>query len=245
MRFLCFLKSCACCPQEPRCCFGLWDTTPPPYTRTHPDAYLTPSMLSLLFHSPSILSHKPTTTDSSKRVSSGGVWDRLSEEVVSLIASKVAETSKAPLEDLRSLRLYSKATKRSPLSRGVANRFNLEHHYQATVWGHGDTCAAYLQTIDWLLGVSNRQALFVKEMGKLCIDRPGGVAFLECVVDEGDLQVAYVLVILNYHKHGATNHVFNLTHHVYGEVPLGLQVAGQSWSDEGIHDEDEARIARV
>jgi hypothetical protein len=73
----------------------------------------------------------------------------------------------------------------------------------------------------------------------------GGVALLTHVVDEGDLQVAYMIAVLNYYKHGATDHVFNLIRHIYGVVPLGSQVAGWLWSDEGIHDKDEARIARV
>jgi hypothetical protein len=212
---------------------------------THPDIDLTPSTLSLLFHSPSILPHKPTTMDSSKRVASDGVWDRLPEDIVSLIASKVAEISEASLEDLCSLHICNKATKRASSSRGVANHFNLEHHYQATVWRHGDTHAVYLQTIDWLLGVSNGQALFVKGMGNLCTSQPDGVALLERAVDERDLQATYVLAVLNYYKHDATDHVFNLIRRVCGEVPLGLQVARQLWSDEGIHDEDEACIARV
>jgi hypothetical protein len=54
-----------------------------------------------------------------------------------------------------------------------------------------------------------------------------------------------VLAVLNYYKHDATDQVFNLIRCVCGEVPLGLQVARRLWSDEGIHDEDEACIARV
>jgi hypothetical protein len=84
-------------------------------------------MLSLLFHSPSILPHKPTM-DSSKRVAFGSVWDRILEELVSLITSKEDETLEAPLEDLHSLCLCNKTTKRASLSRGITNRFNLEHH---------------------------------------------------------------------------------------------------------------------
>jgi hypothetical protein len=221
------------------------DATPPLYTRTHPDADLTPSTLSLLFHSPSFFLHKPTTKASSKRVASSGVWGHLPEEVVALIASKVAETSEAPLEDIRSLCLCNKATKRVSSSRNVANRFNLKHHYQAMVWGDTHTHAMYLQTVDWLLDANNGQALFVKGIGNICTGRPGGVAFLTRAVDEGDIRVAYVLAVLNYYKHSATSHVFNLIRRVYGEVPLGSQVAGQSWSDEGIHNEDEARIAHV
>jgi hypothetical protein len=64
-----------------------------------------------------------------KRMAAGGTWDHLPEEIISLIAVKVAETLEDPLEDLLSLRLCNKATKRATLSRAVANRFNLEHHY--------------------------------------------------------------------------------------------------------------------
>jgi hypothetical protein len=80
-------------------------------------------------------------------------------------------------------------------------------------------------------------------MGNLYTGRPGGVALLKRVVDEGDLLVAFVLAIFNYYKHGTTDHVFNLICHIYSEVPLGVQVVGRSWSDEGIHDEHEAHIA--
>jgi hypothetical protein len=75
-----------------------------------------------------------------KRMVVGGTWDRLPEEVVSLIAVKVVETSEDPLEDLRSQRLCNKATKRATSSRTVTNRFNLEQHYQSKVWGGGQ-CA--------------------------------------------------------------------------------------------------------
>jgi hypothetical protein len=215
----------------------------PLYTRTHPDGDPTPSTLSLLFHSPSILPHKPSTMESSKRVASSGAWDRLPEEFISMITVKVAKTSEALLEEFRSLRLCNKAMKRAWLSHGVANRFNLEHHYQSMIWGDVDTCAAYLQTVDWLFGASNKQALFVKGMGNLCTGRLGGASLLTRAIDEGDLQAAYVLAVLNYYKHDATDHVFNLIRRVYSEVPSGSQVGGQLWTDEGIHDEDVARIA--
>jgi hypothetical protein len=200
---------------------------------------------SLPFPSPSFFLHKPTTIDSSKSVASVGVWDCLPEKVISLITSKVAETSEALLEDLHSLRLCNKATKGASSSHGVTNRFNLEHHYQAMVWGDAHTRVLYIQSMDWLLDANNGQALFVKGIGNICTGRPGGVAFLARAVDEGDIQAAYVLAVLNYYKHGATDHVFNLICHVYGEVPLGSQVVGRSWSDEGIHDENEVRIAHV
>jgi hypothetical protein len=48
-----------------------------------------------------------------KWMAAGGTWDHLLEEVISLIAVKVAETSEDPLKDLRSLRLCNKATKRA------------------------------------------------------------------------------------------------------------------------------------
>jgi hypothetical protein len=92
----------------------------------------------------------------SKRVAPGGTWDRLPEETVSMIAAKVAETLVAPLEDIHSLCLCNKATKRASSSSVI-----VEHHYQSMMWGDGDTRAAYLQTIDWLVGASNGGALFV------------------------------------------------------------------------------------
>jgi hypothetical protein len=81
-----------------------------------------------------------------KRMAADGTWDRLHEEIISLIAIKVAETSEDRLEDLRSLWLCNKATKRVTLSRAIANRFNLEHHYQSKVWGGADALNSYLQT---------------------------------------------------------------------------------------------------
>jgi hypothetical protein len=38
-----------------------------------------------------------------KRVDAGGSWDHLPEQIIFMIIVKVAETSKTPLEDLRSL----------------------------------------------------------------------------------------------------------------------------------------------
>jgi hypothetical protein len=70
-----------------------------------------------------------------KRMAAGGAWDCLPKEIVSLISVKVAETVEALLEDLRSLRLCNRATKRASLSRAAAKRFNLEHHYQSMVGG--------------------------------------------------------------------------------------------------------------
>jgi hypothetical protein len=64
-----------------------------------------------------------------KRMDAGGAWDRLPEEIVSLITVNVAETSEAPLKDLRSLRLCNKVTKRASSSYIIASRFNLENHY--------------------------------------------------------------------------------------------------------------------
>jgi hypothetical protein len=77
----------------------------------------------------------------SKRVTSDGAWDRLPEDIVCMITAMVTETSVAPLEDLHGLRLCNKVTKRASLSRVITNRFNLEHHYQSTIWGDGDTRA--------------------------------------------------------------------------------------------------------
>jgi hypothetical protein len=122
-----------------------------------------------------------------KRMAVSSAWDRLPEEIVSLISVKVAETLEALLEDLRSLWLCNKATKRASSSRIVTNRFNLEHHYQSMVWEGADALDAYLQTVDWLQGVNNGGALFIKGMGDICIGRPGGATLLARVEEEGDL----------------------------------------------------------
>jgi hypothetical protein len=68
-----------------------------------------------------------------KRMVVGGAWDRLPEEIISLIAIKVAETLEAPLEDLCNMRLCNKAMKRASSSRAITNHFYLEHHYQTTI----------------------------------------------------------------------------------------------------------------
>jgi hypothetical protein len=122
-----------------------------------------------------------------KRVTAGGAWDRLPEEIISLIAVKVAETSEAPLKDLRSLRLFNKAMKRVCSSHSVANHFNLENHYQSIVWGDGGMLDAYLQTIDWLHGANNGEAHFVKGMGDICIGHLSGAPLLTRAEEEGDL----------------------------------------------------------
>jgi hypothetical protein len=71
--------------------------------------------------------------ESAKRVVAGGAWDRLPKEIIPMITINVAESTEAPLEDLCSLRLCSKVTKRACSSLIVANHFNLEKHYQSTV----------------------------------------------------------------------------------------------------------------
>jgi hypothetical protein len=100
-----------------------------------------------------------------KRKAVGGAWDRLPKEIVSLITVKVAETLEALLEDLHSLRLYNKVTKRGSSSHAIANCFNLKHHYQSIDWNPKEC----LQTIDWLQGANNGQALFNKGLVDLCM----------------------------------------------------------------------------
>jgi hypothetical protein len=78
----------------------------------------------LPFHFPTTQHHGPCEEDGCRRR-----LDRLPEEIVSLIAVKVAETLEAPLEDLHTLRLCNKAMKRASSSHAVTNRFNLEHRY--------------------------------------------------------------------------------------------------------------------
>jgi hypothetical protein len=156
-----------------------------------------------------------------KRVTVGDAWDRLPRQIVSMITVKVAETLEAPLKDLCSLRLCNKAMKSVSSSRVIANCFNLEHHYQSMVWGDGGTLDAYLQTVDWLQGVNNGEALIIKGMGDICTAHPSGVALLARAEEEGDLQAAYVLAVLKYDKHGTTEDVFNHIWCVYGEVTYG------------------------
>jgi hypothetical protein len=113
-----------------------------------------------------------------KRVTVGDAWDRLPKEIVSMITVKVDETSEAPLKDLCTLRLCNKVMKRACSSRAIANRFNLENHYQSMVWGDGGRLNAYLQTVDWLQSVNNGEALLVKGMGDICTGHPSGAALL-------------------------------------------------------------------
>jgi hypothetical protein len=152
-----------------------------------------------------------------KKMDVDGAWDCLPEEVISLIAFKVAETLEDPLEDLHSLRLCNKAMKRVTLSHAITNRFNLEHHYQSKVWGSANVLNSYLQTVDWLQGANNGGALFVKGMADICRSWPGGAALLALAEEEGDLQASYMLSVFKYYKHGATDDVFNYIWHVYCE----------------------------
>jgi hypothetical protein len=131
----------------------------------------------LPFHFPSTFPQR-STIEHVKRIAASGTWDRLPEEIVSLITVKVVETSEAPLEDLHSMRLCNKVMKRASLSRVIANRFNLEHHYQSMVWEGADALDAYLQTVDWLQGMNNGGALFMKGMADICTGQPGGAALL-------------------------------------------------------------------
>jgi hypothetical protein len=153
----------------------------------------------------------------------------------------VAETLEALLEGLCSPRLCNKATKRASSSHIVANRFNLEHHYQSTNWKPEE----YLQTIDWLQGANSGQALFVKELVDLCTAQPGGAALLTRAKEEGDLQASYVLAIIKYYKHGITDDVFNHIQRAYGEITFGLQAGTRWWMEYKACDEDEACILGV
>jgi hypothetical protein len=176
-----------------------------------------------------------------RRMAADGAWDHLPEEIASLIA----ETSEAPLEDLRSLRLCNKAMKRASSSRAITNRFNLKHHYQSMVWEDADALNTYLQTIDWLQGANNGGALFVKGMDDICTGWPGGAALLERAEEEADLQASYVLAVLKYYKHGATDDVFNHFRHIYGEVTFGSQVGIRWWMEDEDYDEEDAWVMGV
>jgi hypothetical protein len=112
--------------------------------------------------------------DPTKRMAAGSAWDHLPEEIVSLITIKVAETLEAPLEDLCGVRLCNKAANKASSSYAVANRFNLKLHYQSTDWNSDE----YIQTVDWLQGVNNGQALFIKGTADISTTRPGGAALL-------------------------------------------------------------------
>jgi hypothetical protein len=176
-----------------------------------------------------------------KRKAASGAWDCLPEEIVSLITIKVAETSEALLKDLHSLRLCNKVMKRVSSSHVIANRFNLEHHYQSTDWNPKE----YLQTVDWLQGANNGQALFVKGLVDLCTTRPGGAAVLTRAEEEGDLQESYVLAVIKYYKHDVTDDVFNHIQRVYSEITFGSQVGTRWWMEYKACDEDEAHILGV
>jgi hypothetical protein len=114
---------------------------------------------------PSTFQH-PNKMEYAKRVVVDA-WDHLPVEVVSMIAVKVAESLEPPLEDYHSMRLCNKAMNRACSSCVVAHRFNLENHYQSTVWGERHRLNAYLQTVDWLQGANNAKALFIKGMGDM------------------------------------------------------------------------------
>jgi hypothetical protein len=175
-----------------------------------------------------------------KRMDVGGAWNRLPEEIVSLITVKVAKTSEDPLQDLRSLWLCNKATKGASSSCVIANRFNLEHHFMNRVWGEDDMYE-YYQTLDWLQGVNNIRALFINVMSNICMGRPGSAALLARPEEEGDLQVSYVLAVIKYYKHGLTDDVFNHIQRVYGMITFGLRV-GTWWMMEDGDDYDEEDV---
>jgi hypothetical protein len=143
-----------------------------------------------------------------KRMAAGGTWDCFPKEIVSLMAIKMAETSEDPLQNLRSLRLCNKVTKRASSSRVVANCFNLEHHFPNRVWGEDDMYE-YYQTVDWLQVANNGRDLFINGMSYICTGQPGGATLLARAEEEGDLQASYVLAVIKYYKHGLTDDVFN------------------------------------
>jgi hypothetical protein len=179
-----------------------------------------------------------------KRMAAGGAWDHLPEEIVSLITVKVAETSEDLLQELRSLRLCNKATKRASSSRALANCFNLKHHFTNRVWSEDDMYK-YYQIVDWLEVVNNGRALFINGMSDICMGQPGGVTVL-AQAEEGDLQASYVLAIIKYYKHGLIDDVFNHIRCVYGTVTFGSQV-GTRWmmEDGDDYDEDDVLIMGV
>jgi hypothetical protein len=113
------------------------------------------------------------------------------------------------------------------------------------VWEGADALNTYLQTIDWLQGANTGGALFIKGMGDICMGRPGGAALLGWAEEEGDLQASYVLAMLKYYKHGATDDIFNHIRCVYGEATFGSQVKTRWWTENGDYDEDEAWVMGV
>jgi hypothetical protein len=167
-----------------------------------------------------------------KRMAAGGARDHLPEEIISLIAVKVAKTLEDPLQDLHSLWLCNKATKRASSSRVIANRFNLEHHFTNMVWGE-DNMYEYYQTVDWLQVANNGRALFINGMSNICMGRPGGVTLLAWAEEEGDLQASYMLAIIKYYKHGLTDDVFSHIRRMYDTVTIGLQVQTRWMMEDG------------
>jgi hypothetical protein len=65
--------------------------------------------------------------------------------------------------------------------------------------------------------VNNGGALFVKGMADICTGQPGGAAILTQAEEEGELQASYVMSVLKYYKHGATDDVLNHIRRVYRE----------------------------
>jgi hypothetical protein len=180
-----------------------------------------------------------------KRMAAGGAWDRLPEEIVSLITIKVAETLEDLLQYLCRLLLCNKVTKRVSSSRTIANRFNLEHHFMNRVWGEDDMYE-YYQNMDWLQVVNNGRALFINGMSDICTGWPGGATLLARVEEEGDLQASYVLAVNKYYKHGLTDDVFNHIQRVYGTDTFGSQVWTRWMMEDGDdYDEDDVHVMGV
>jgi hypothetical protein len=94
------------------------------------------------------------------------------------------------------------------------------------VWGDADMLNVYLQTVDWLQGVNNGGALFIKGMSAICMGRPDGAALIGRAEEEGDLQAAYVLAVLKYYKHDTIDDVFIHIRCMYGEGTFGSQDVG-------------------
>jgi hypothetical protein len=105
----------------------------------------------------------------------GSAWDHLPKEIVSLITVKVSETSEGPLKDLCSGQQKDEGGNLEP-----HHRQSLQPRATLPIQGLGgaDVLNAYLQTVDWLQGVNNGVALFIKGMADICMGRPGGVALL-------------------------------------------------------------------
>jgi hypothetical protein len=153
-----------------------------------------------------------------------GAWDRLPEEVVSIITVKVAKILEAPLKDICTRRLCNKEMKRACSSRVVANRFNLENHYQSMVWGERHWLDADLQTVDWY---QQRRSSLRQGDGRHMHRASWWCGTSRKSRRGGRLTTYYVLAVVKYYRYGTIEDVFIHIQCMYGESTFGALVGGR------------------